>query len=47
MSVGVRMVSGWGLRVSGDLLIPKLFAKQIILGHDTQILSFLPVPGIA
>ena len=25
----------------------KTVCKQIILGHDTQILSFLPVPGIA
>ena len=29
MSVGVRMVSGWGLRVSGDLLIPNLFANKL------------------
>ena len=46
VSEGVWMMSGWCLRVSGEASIPNLLAKNI-LGHDTQILPFLPVPGIA
>ena len=37
------MMSGWCLRVSGEASIP----NKKILGHDTQILPFLPVPYIA
>ena len=46
VSEGVWMMSRWCLRVSGEASIPNLLAKNI-LGHDTQILPFLPVPGIA
>ena len=53
VSGGVGMVSGWGLRVSGNILIsgyqdiaiPNPLAK-FKLGH-TQILPFLPAPSIA
>ena len=48
VSGGVGMVSGWGLRVSGNVHIyTKSVGKEIILGHGTQILSFIPVPCIA
>ena len=46
VSEGVWMMSRWCLRVSGEASIPNLLGKNI-LGHDTQILPFLPVPGIA
>ena len=53
VSGGVWMGSGWGLRVSGnvlipgyqDIAIPNPLAK-FKLGH-TRILPFLPVPSIA
>ena len=41
-------VSGWGLRVSGNVHInTKSVGKEIILGHGTQMLSFIPVTCIA
>ena len=53
VSGGVWMVSGWGLRVSGNVLIPGYQDIAIPnplanfkLGH-TRILPFLPVPSIA
>lgn len=42
---GVWMVSGSGLRVFGDVLIPNLLAT--ILHHGTQILPLILVPCIA
>ena len=39
VSEDVWMMSGWCLRVSGEASIPNL--------HDTQIVPFLLVPGIA
>ena len=46
MNRGVWIVSGWGLTVSGDVLISNRLAN-IIFGHDTQILLFRPVLCIA
>ena len=37
-------MSGWGLMVSGDALIPNLLVK-IIKVMPAQILPFLPVSG--
>ena len=38
-------VSGWGLSVSGDELIPNLLVKMHI-GHNSSAYAFLPVPSM-
>ena len=50
MSGGVWIVSEgvWmGSECVWGCINTKYVGKQIILGHDTQILSFIPVPCIA
>ena len=45
VSVWCLGVSGWCVRVSGDVS-NQIYWENVILGHYTQILPFLPMPCI-
>ena len=45
VSVWCLGVSGWCVRVSGDVS-NQIYWENVILGHYTQILPFLPMPSI-